>query len=669
MQQWFWSHCSSQDSSGGESTLRIQWARDVAPQEIQKLADNEQFFEAFDAAVRAEAVIPQHPGLVELWPIISRSASIDSRPPGAEVVYRKYGDRDGEWRQLGRTPLAAVKVPKGALEWKVALAGYADALDIQNPVGKLRAWYELERPQDVPDGMVRASAGREPFQIYYPGLEHLPPVKLDDYWIDRHEVTNAEFKSFVDAGGYRQGQLWPASFVEDGRTISREAALRRFVDSTGRPGPSTWESGSYPAGQDDDPVTGVSWYEAAAYAASVGKQLPTVFHWSMVADQSMSGSVVPASNFSGQGLRRVSTSGAWNRFGAVDMGGNAKEWVSNSTGDGKRYILGGSWNEPPYMFTDGDARSPMDRESTFGFRCMKLVGPTDIASDVAGAIANPFRDFDAERPASDEIFAQYLNVYRYDRVDLATRVERVDDSSPEWRVEKVSFSAAYGGERIVAYVFLPKKGTPPYQTVVYFPGSGAITTRTSEPIDTRNFDFLLKSGRSVVFPVYKGTYERGGGIISDYPNMTVNWRDHMVMIAKDLGRTIDYLSSRPDIAADRIGYLGLSWGAAMGAWLPAIEPRLKASVLLVGGFYQQPSLPEADAFNFTPRVKIPTLMLSGRYDFFFPTQASQEPMFSLLGAPASDKKRIVYDTGHRIPRNEMIKEAFDWFDRYLGPTP
>ena len=412
----------------------------------------------------------------------------------------------------------------------------------------------------------------------------------------------------------------------------------------------------------------MSWYEAAAYAAFVGKQLPTVFHWSMVADQIMSGAVVPASNFSGNGLQPVGRSGAWNRFGAADMAGNAKEWVSNSTGDGKRYILGGSWNEPPYMFTDGDARIPMARETTFGFRCMKLVGPTHIASDVAGEIAFPFRDYAAARPVSDEIFAQYLNFYRYDRLPLATRVERVDDSAADWRVEKVSFAAAYGGERVAAYVFLPKRAAAPYQTVVYFPGTSGIYDRSSESIDTRNFDFLLKSGRSVVYPVYKGTHERGGCLTTDYPNMSVNWRDHMVMIAKDLGRTIDYLSSRPDIAADRIGYLGQSWGAAMGAWLPAIEPRLKASVLRVGGLYQQRSLPEADAFNFTPRVKIPMLMLSGRYDFVFPTRSSQEHMFALLGTPSSDKKRIVYDTGHAIPRNEMIKETLDWFDRYLGPT-
>ena len=56
-----------------------------------------------------------------------------------------------------------------------------------------------------------------------------------------------------------------------------------FKDSTGRPGPATWVAGEYPAGQDDYPVTGVSWFEAAAYAEFAGKQLPTIYHWLVAA--------------------------------------------------------------------------------------------------------------------------------------------------------------------------------------------------------------------------------------------------------------------------------------------------------------------------------------------------------------------------------------------------
>jgi formylglycine-generating enzyme required for sulfatase activity/dienelactone hydrolase len=654
---------------------RIAWARDVAPLDIRRFADNDEYVAAYDEAVRAEAIIPNHPGLAKLWPIVAREATVNSQPPGADVYFREYGGpADQPWRLLGKTPLIDVRYPRGFFDWKIQLPGYAEVLDVgpAAPFIPMVAMYTLEASADRPEGMVRVSAGGEPFQMSFPGLEHLPAVQLDDYWLDQHEVTNREFKRFVEQGGYRRDELWPSVFHDAGRTLPRAEALRRFVDATGRPGPATWESGTYPTGQDDYPVTGVSWYEASAYAAFVGKQLPTVFHWSMAAEQSTSGSVVPASNFSGNALRATVGSTARNRFGAVDMAGNAKEWVSNPADGGRRYILGGAWNEPNYMFTDGDARSPFARDTTFGFRCMKLVTPHDLSADVTRELAYPFRDYTHERPVSDEVFRHYLSFYAYDKVPLDARVEAVDDSDAEWRLERVTFAAAYGNERITAYLFLPRNRQPPYQTVMYFPGSGFIASsersETRVRLATRNFDYLLKSGRAIMWPVYKGTFERGGGIKSDYPDTSANWRDHMVMIAKDLGRSIDYLSTRSDIAGDKIGFMGISWGGAMGGWLPAVERRLKALVLLLGGFYQQPSLPEADIFNFTSRVIAPTLMLNGRYDFFYPTQSAQEPMFALLGSPAADKRRVVYDTGHTLPRNEMIRETLDWFDKYLGPA-
>jgi hypothetical protein len=148
-----------------------------------------------------------------------------------------------------------------------------------------------------------------PFQIFIPGLDHLPPVKLPDYWIDQHEVTNRDFKRFVDDGGYRRPEFWQEPFVKDGRPVSHEAAMSLFVDTTGKPGPAAWEQGAYPNGQDEYPVAGVSWYEAAAYARWAGKSLPTIFHWSRAADQRLSGNVVPASNFSGKALLPIGRGG------------------------------------------------------------------------------------------------------------------------------------------------------------------------------------------------------------------------------------------------------------------------------------------------------------------------------------------------------------------------
>ena len=71
----------------------------------------------------------------------------------------------------------------------------------------------------------------------------------------------------------------------------------------------------------------------------------------------------------------------------------------------------------------------------------------------------------------------------------------------------------------------------------------------------------------------------------------------------------------------------------------AVEPRFSLALLNVGGFYLQAALPEADPVNFAPRVKIPVLMLNGRFDFFFPTETSQEPMFRGLGTPPEHKRQ------------------------------
>ena len=119
-------------------------------------------------------------------------------------------------------------------------------------------------------------------------------------------------------------------------------------------------------------------------------------------------------------------------------------------------------------------------------------------------------------------------------------------------------------------------------------------------------DFILKSGRAVLYPIYKGTYERGDGLKSDLPDTTSFYRDHVIYWSKDLGRSIDYLETRSEIDRTKIGYYGFSWGAGMGAIMPALENRLKVSVLVSGVFYLQRALPEVDQINFAPRVAYPS---------------------------------------------------------------
>jgi pimeloyl-ACP methyl ester carboxylesterase len=111
----------------------------------------------------------------------------------------------------------------------------------------------------------------------------------------------------------------------------------------------------------------------------------------------------------------------------------------------------------------------------------------------------------------------------------------------------------------------------------------------------------------------------------------------------------------------------MSWGGLLGAIIPAVEERLKASVL-VGGGLRGRARPEVDQINYVNRVKTPTLMINGKYDTLFPYETSIKPMFDLLGAPDEHKELKLYETDHIPPRNEFIKEILAWLDRYLGPV-
>jgi dienelactone hydrolase len=156
---------------------------------------------------------------------------------------------------------------------------------------------------------------------------------------------------------------------------------------------------------------------------------------------------------------------------------------------------------------------------------------------------------------------------------------------------------------------------------------------------------MCVNGRALIFPVYKGTYERQDGLTPGGYPLGV-FRDHVIMQSKDLGRTLDYLATRIDIDDTKIAYHGYSWGGALSSAFLAVEKRFKVAVVSSGGFYLRPELPEVRLLNFAPRVTIPVLMLNGRYDDLFPLQSSQLPLFQRLGTIDRDKKHVLYDGGH-----------------------
>ena len=176
---------------------------------------------------------------------------------------------------------------------------------------------------------------------------------------------------------------------------------------------------------------------------------------------------------------------------------------------------------------------------------------------------------------------------------------------------------------------------------------------------------------AIVYPEYKGTYERRSKLRSDVQDTSNLYREHVIAWSRDLSRAIDYLETRDDIDTGRLAYLGFSWGGAMGPVMVAVEERLKTAVFFVGGLMMQDVQPMADPFNFLPRVTVPVFMFNGRYDSFFPLESAIRPFFAHLGTPAADKKLTVTDSNHFVAAysaNQLISETLDWLDKYLGPV-
>jgi dienelactone hydrolase len=637
----------------------VQWRRGRAVREqeiprIQDLIGGNQSIRAVPLARDAEAYAPDEiKRLRAAW--VPFNLATD--PEGAEVQLRNYLDTDGPWLSLGSTPVKNHLLPFAHVRIRVTKPGFQPIDLASGSVGLGgRSSITLVPEQQAPAGMVPVQGG--PVSTDAPA-----PVSLGEYWIDRLEVTNREFKRFVDAGGYRDAKYWKEPFRDGARVLSFEEAMARFRDATGRPGPNGWELGSYPPGQDDFPVGGISWFEASAFAVFAGKSLPTVYHWSRAAgiENATFSDILRLSNFDGKGPVRAGERPALAPSGALDMAGNVKEWCVNvAQGTSRHFILGGGWDEPPYRFSEPDARDPWQRERTFGVR---LIKSPPLGPEVTGPVGSVRPDPASVVPAPDALVDVYQSFYEYDHGPLNARVESVDDSSPDWRRERVSFDAAYGRERVPAILFLPKNAKPPYQTIVYFPSALARMLPSSDYLDLRMFDFIVRSGRAVLYPIYQGTFERRGG---EAPG-TSGTRDMQVQWAKDVFRAVDYLETRSDIDRTRLGYFSVSMGAFFAPIPLSQEPRLKAAVLCSTGMrFKVP--PEIQPANFAPRVKIPVLIINGRDDFSSPPDVLDR-LLSLYGTPPGQKSIKLFPGGH-VPQDmrNLVRETLDWFDKYLGPV-
>jgi serine/threonine protein kinase/dienelactone hydrolase len=650
--------------------------------EINRLASAGRFAAAFELSESVRQIIPSDSTLRRIRPTFTDYIKIVTVPSGARVLRQRLDRPESKWELVGTSPLDSIPMPKYGLDLTYRLRIEREGYEPAEYLPNVFAW-QMSNDAIPLDTLRLDRVGASPGMVRIPGftvadtLAPNRPIRLAAYHIGKYEVTNREYMQFVAAGGYQKREYWKEPFIRDGRELTWEQAMLELRDRTGRPGPSTWSDGTFPSEQEDFPVGGLSWYEAAAYARFAGKQLPTGAHWGQAAMRYSIGAnwiYMPTSNLNGTQPRRVGQ-GFMNAFGLYDIAGNVREWCVNPASGG-RLTRGAGWEDADFLFDKLIPKPELDRSPSNGMRLVALTDAESTVAKVAGnidvriAYRGTGRDFRKVTAVSDAEFAGYRRIFDYDRTPLESRREATGVVD-QVRWEKISFAAAYGGERMIAYLFVPKDAPPPYEPVINWPGSNAMTARSFSPsaVVRGLAGFIPQSGRALVYPLYKGSYERDDSAFSiriSVPESTTYYRDLKVQWIKDLRRTVDYLETRPDMQADRIGYFGNSWGSEVAPNALVLEPRIKAAVLSAAGYWLWGTpRPEVEAANYAPRVRTPTLVLSGRYDPTFPFETSALPFYKQLGTPEPDKKHIVYSTGHGVPQDQMVRESLAWFDRYL----
>ena len=217
-------------------------------------------------------------------------------------------------------------------------------------------------------------------------------VTLDSFYLDKYEVTNKQFKKFIDTHLQWRRDRIPARY-QNGNYLKH------------------WSGNDYPKAQAKHPVTNVSWYAAVAFCQSEGKRLPTEAEWEKAARGGLSGKAFPwgdepvdktRANYLGSGIKDTAPVGSYpaNGYGLFDMAGNVWEFVADEWGaypastqanpvaggnlftDGsfdavttRRVIRGGSWGGSPINLRVAyrDSHPPEGAREFVGFRCAMSV--------------------------------------------------------------------------------------------------------------------------------------------------------------------------------------------------------------------------------------------------------------------------------------------------------
>jgi dienelactone hydrolase len=636
---------------------------------IAAAIDNGHNMQAFREIKSLLRIHPENQILKHYLEKSTRLIEVTSVPSGVSV-HVKYGS-DSTWVHLGATPLDSIAVPlvswdRDPFQLKFQIAANAYLVPPGNS-GK----FDLTGMGEVPADHAFIP-GLDARIMWFPGID-LGQISYGPFSISKTEVSNTEYQAFVNHVDYKNPSYWDFPVTINGTEHTFEQALRTFSGKFGKPGPANWSYGSFPVDQGNYPVTGISWFEARAYARFRNMKLPNVYQW-LVAARLSQNFILPDirnSNLKSAVLREVDDPADMNFHGLMNIAGNVKEWATNPHGDGldRLSILGGAYYDNLYNFNDYYSASPLDRSIGNGMRLVQSVGRETPESLNDKPVIHVKRDILSESNVSDEVFEVYRTQFDYTPYPLDVDVEIVPGHPTDYVVERFEMLPPYeNDEPLHGYIIYRKDPKRKLKPVLIFPGAGSIYTNTDTdivPWHMKHTDYLLREGYAIVHPVYFSTYNRRKTLTTWWANETEQYKDSIVKIGKDFRRIIDYLESRKDIDARNITYQGYSWGSLMSNTLLAIDQRVRSAFVCVGGLQLPRSQRAIDPALFIRRVRTPIMHITGKLDGVFEYETSQIPMQKLLGTPKRDQKMIVLeDVGHGIPRDTIIVNHLAWIKKY-----
>ena len=379
-----------------------------------------------------------------------------------------------DWIDAGVTPVENLDAPKGVLELRLEKTGFQTGrFVVANPGPMLSNHESWTWPGDLP-GLELIPLGQIPDDFVHIPKTSLPvifqgtpqesygsnPVELESFSIGKQEVTNRQYKEFVDAGGYREIAHWEGLKNDDSEQISLKTIQEVFVDITGRSAPSTWQLGTYPAGEGDYPLGGISWFEAMAYAKFMNMSLPTATHWARAAQAPLEAAYATVAvvarlgnyNSAEPEFANPKALGPW---GTWDMAGNVREWVINPTTRG-RLAMGGYWSDYVSNYFWAQSVKPWDRSAQNGIRLMlpgtsasqiaDLSGPIKLLADLPMIEKQPLPDA--------EFRGMRLQFTRVEYSDIPAEREILKETE-DYAAEEVILRYP-SGDTLSLYIAMPK---------------------------------------------------------------------------------------------------------------------------------------------------------------------------------------------------------------------